>query len=103
MNVPSVVQEYIDRPLLIDGYKFDLRVYVLVTSCDPLRIYLFQEGLVRLCTQPYQAPTETNLASARMHLTNYAINKVLVLVSQALVLFFGCLVWLFLMARRCTY
>ena len=37
-----VCQSYLTRPYLIDGYKFDLRVYVLVTSCDPFRIYVFQ-------------------------------------------------------------
>lgn len=41
-----VVQEYLVNPLLIDGYKFDLRVYVLVKSIEPLEIYLCKVRLV---------------------------------------------------------
>lgn len=70
-----IVQSYLHRPLLVDGYKFDLRIYVLVISCDPLRILLFREGLCRFCTSPYQRPNPENLFNSYMHLTNYSINK----------------------------
>ena len=50
----NVVQEYIHNPLLIDGFKFDLRIYVLITCAEPLRILIYQEGLVRLCTKLYE-------------------------------------------------
>ncbi|XP_041358202.1 tubulin polyglutamylase TTLL7-like isoform X2 [Gigantopelta aegis] len=70
-----IVQQYIDKPLLLDGYKFDLRVYVLVTSTDPLRVFLFNDGLVRLSTEKYLPPHESNLNRLYMHLTNYSVNK----------------------------
>eukprot|EP01029_Cantina_marsupialis_P001782 TRINITY_DN115_c2_g1_i1.p1 TRINITY_DN115_c2_g1~~TRINITY_DN115_c2_g1_i1.p1 ORF type:complete len:682 (+),score=157.54 TRINITY_DN115_c2_g1_i1:72-2117(+) len=69
-----VIQKYVHPPLLVNGYKMDLRIYVLVTSCQPLRVHLYEEGLVRFATQPYDADT-SDLSNAFSHLTNASINK----------------------------
>lgn len=68
------VQRYIHNPLLIDNKKFDIRCYVLVTSFNPLRVYLFDEGMVRLCTSEYTLDIN-KLGDSYRHLTNYSINK----------------------------
>jgi tubulin polyglutamylase TTLL6/13 len=74
-NERYVAQRYLHRPFLLDGLKFDLRIYVLVAGCDPMRVYIHREGLTRLATQPYRAPTVSNIDDMCMHLTNYAVNK----------------------------
>ncbi|KAK2570041.1 Tubulin monoglutamylase TTLL4 [Acropora cervicornis] len=66
--------EYLAKPYLINDSKFDLRIYVYVTSYDPLRIYVFEDGLVRFATCKYSTSMKT-LSNKFMHLTNYSINK----------------------------
>ncbi|XP_030567568.1 tubulin polyglutamylase ttll6 [Drosophila novamexicana] len=70
-----ICQSYVDKPLLIDGYKFDLRVYTLVTSVDPLRIFVYNEGLARFATHKYKPPALGNSNNMFMHLTNYCVNR----------------------------
>ncbi|XP_073824894.1 tubulin tyrosine ligase-like 4A isoform X2 [Musca autumnalis] len=69
-----IVQKYIERPLLINGSKFDLRLYVLVTSIHPLRVYMYHNGLARFASVKYSDKSDT-LSDRCMHLTNYSINK----------------------------
>jgi hypothetical protein len=68
-----IVQQYVD-PLLVDGRKFDLRMYVALTSIEPLRLYLFDQGLVRFAAERYPGEDKL-LENTWAHLTNYAVNK----------------------------
>lgn len=67
-----IVSRYISNPLLINNLKFDLRIYVVVTSYEPLRIYIYQEGLARFASEVYRPGCKSNRF---MHLTNYSLNK----------------------------
>ena len=67
-----VVSQYISNPLLIEKFKFDLRIYVAITSFNPLRVYLFDEGIVRFASCEFSLE---NIESRFAHLTNYSINK----------------------------
>eukprot|EP01029_Cantina_marsupialis_P010252 TRINITY_DN23327_c0_g1_i1.p1 TRINITY_DN23327_c0_g1~~TRINITY_DN23327_c0_g1_i1.p1 ORF type:complete len:834 (+),score=164.25 TRINITY_DN23327_c0_g1_i1:175-2676(+) len=67
-----LIQRYIDNPYLIQGRKFDMRIYCVVVSFDPLEIYMCQDGLIRFCTGAYDLE---NLSDTFAHLTNYSLNK----------------------------
>lgn len=71
----AVVQRYVQDPLLIEGYKFDLRMYVVVSRLNPTEIYMCKDGLARFCTVKYERPYGKNLKNMCMHLTNYTLNK----------------------------
>jgi tubulin polyglutamylase TTLL1 len=69
-----VVSRYIDHPLLVGGRKFDLRLYVLVTSYNPLRAFVHRQGFARFCTAKYSSAS-SDLDNVMMHLTNVAVQK----------------------------
>ncbi|XP_073503466.1 tubulin monoglutamylase TTLL4 isoform X2 [Phyllobates terribilis] len=71
---PLLVQRYLHKPYLISGSKFDLRIYVYVPSYDPLRVYVFNDGLVRFASCKYSSSMKS-LSNKFMHLTNYSVNK----------------------------
>ncbi|XP_073951863.1 uncharacterized protein [Choristoneura fumiferana] len=68
----AVAQRYIERPLLIAGYKFDLRLYVCVAGYRPLTAYMYAEGLARFGTDKY---TLSDIHNPYRHLTNSSLNK----------------------------
>ena len=69
-----IVQQYIPNPFLLDGYKFDLRIYVLVTSFNPLEVFMYDEGFARLCTHRYTDDPDS-IDNLYVHLTNSSIQK----------------------------
>lgn len=70
-----VVSHYIDNPLLVGGKKFDLRLYALVTSFKPLKVYLSDLGFARFCNVKYDTEGDNDLDNKYMHLTNVAVQK----------------------------
>lgn len=70
----TLASRYIMNPHLINGLKYDLRVYVLVTSFNPLKVYMYNDGLVRFATEKYSLDPK-NINQKFIHLTNFSINK----------------------------
>ena len=69
-----IVQQYIENPYLIGGKKFDIRLYVLVTSFSPLVAWLYRGGFARFSHTRYSSDP-ADIANNFVHLTNVAIQK----------------------------
>ena len=74
LSVGWIVQEYIQRPLLVDGRKFDIRCYVLLSldKANGLRGFYYADGYVRTSCKAFSMK---NLSDREAHLTNDAIQK----------------------------
>jgi len=68
-----LISSYVDNPHIINGKKYDLRLYVVITNFSPLKLYLYNEGLTRFASEDYNLNDEEY--NKFMHLTNYSINK----------------------------
>ena len=69
-----IVQKYLKNPLLLRGFKFDMRIYALVTSMNPLEVFLYKEGFARMSTEQFSLDPE-DMNKLFIHLTNVAIQK----------------------------
>jgi tubulin polyglutamylase TTLL9 len=69
-----VVQRYLQYPLLVGGKKFDMRLYALVTSFNPLRVYQYRRGFARFTNFRYSSNAD-DIYNEFIHLTNVAIQK----------------------------
>lgn len=69
-----LASRYLMNPHLINTLKYDLRIYVLVTSFNPLKVYVYNDGLVRFATEPYSVDPKS-INHKYVHLTNFSINK----------------------------
>jgi hypothetical protein len=67
-----VLQRYVENPLLLDGFKSEVRVYFLVASVAPLRVLWFPEGSIRLAAQRFAA---TQWDNPLVHVVNTAAGK----------------------------
>ena len=68
-----IITRYVSTPHLINEKKYDIRIYVLVTGFQPLRIYLYKEGLLRFAAEKYNLDLNS-IENKFTHLTNTAIN-----------------------------
>lgn len=66
-----LVQEYLANPHTIRGHKYVLRLYVLISSLAPLRVYLYRQGFAKLASEPWDPDDADNPYS---QLTNPDIN-----------------------------
>jgi hypothetical protein len=69
-----LISKYITNPHLINGKKYDLRIYVLVTGLRPLKIYIYKEGLARISAEKFSL-NEKDYDNVFVHLTNTGVNK----------------------------
>lgn len=65
-----VVQEYLSSPLLYSGFKFDVRLWVLVTGDG---IFLHREGVLRIASVPYNL--DSVVSDPMAHITNHCVQK----------------------------
>ncbi|KAK2949279.1 putative Tubulin glycylase 3D [Blattamonas nauphoetae] len=67
-----LIQKYIERPFLIHGFKFDIRLWIMVTSVNPLSIWYYHDPYIRFSSVPFSLDCHDGI----VHLTNNCVQSV---------------------------
>ena len=67
-----VLQRYIEQPMLVNGFKSEIRLYFLVASVQPLRVLWYPQGSVRLAVRPF---ARSQWEDPLVHIVNTAQGK----------------------------
>ena len=66
-----LLQKYLERPLLYQGRKFDIRIWIMLISGQENCVYIFKQGHLKATCGQY----DINSSSPFIHLTNYSVQK----------------------------
>ena len=69
-----IITKYITNINLINEKKYDLRLYALITGLEPLRLYFYKEGFVRIASEKFSIDKKS-IKNKFIHLTNICINN----------------------------
>jgi hypothetical protein len=72
----SVVQSYLAHPLLLGGYKFHMRIHLVITNTNPLQGFVWRGGQCLFATKPYTLAKNTlgEHFDPPVHVTNQGLN-----------------------------
>ena len=66
-----IITKYLHNPHLIRGYKYDIRFHALISSIKPLKLYMYDEGFLRIATEKFNLSVNNKFS----YLTNIYVNR----------------------------
>jgi len=72
----SLIQHYIADPLLIGGYKFHMRIHLMITNVNPVEAFVQENGQCLFATKEYTMSNKTlgEFFDPPVHVTNMGLN-----------------------------
>ena len=66
-----ILQKYLEKPLLYQGRKFDIRIWIMLIAGQENFVYIFKQGHLKATCAKF----DINSSSHFIHLTNYSVQK----------------------------